>query len=100
MIIYYTKHGKFETLDILDISFEDLHSVDDNTPSYYCDSSNDKCFSQNGLFHRLNGPAQIFGNIQNRFWLNGIYYESIHDWLNDHPNQTNAFQVEMLLKWS
>jgi hypothetical protein len=51
------------------------------------------------IFHRLTGPAEIFPDNQEYFWLNGDLYEDVNDWLKYHPNQDENFKKEMLELW-
>jgi hypothetical protein len=99
--IYYIDDKTF-TSDILDvIPFYKISSPDENTPALEDLKTGYKYWCLKGWkIHRLTGPARICPNGSYDFFLNDKKYTNIHDWLKDHPNQTNAFQVEMLLKYT
>jgi hypothetical protein len=79
----------------------EISSPNENTPAYENLSNGYKLWCKRGWFwHRLTGPAFISDNGRKEFCLNDKPYENIHVWLEEHPNQDNAFQVEMILKWS
>jgi hypothetical protein len=100
--IYYIDGEKFTTNNISDVAWDDISSPDENTPAYNNISEVYKVWCKKGRkCHRLRGPAQIFSDGTTWFCLYGkFYFKNIHSWLEDHPNQDNAFQVEMLLKYS
>lgn len=57
-------------------------------------------YYQYGDRHRENGPAIFFPNGTYKFYLYGIEYDDIKDWLKDHPNQDKVFQAKMILQYS
>jgi hypothetical protein len=101
MYIYYIDGQKFTTENYDDIPWDDFSSPDEETPALENQAEKEKVWCEKGfIWHRLMGPAYIDNDEFYRFWLNDKEYDNIHDWLKDHPNQTNAFQVEMLLKYT
>ncbi len=99
--VYYIDGEKYKTKEGYKIPFDKISSPDENMPAYEDLESGEKLWSEKGrIWHRLTGPAIIRENGNNEFWLNGEYYQNVHDWLKAHPNQDNAFQVEMLLKYT
>jgi hypothetical protein len=99
--VYYVDGEKFTTDKTHEIPLSKISSPDENTPAWENLSTGKKYWCNKGLFlHRLTGPAVINSDGQEHFWLNDNAYKNVHDWLKDHPNQDNAFQVEMLLKYT
>jgi hypothetical protein len=98
--IYYIDGEKLST-DSEDIPWNEISSPDEQTPAYENQTIGGRIWCIKGyVWHRLVGPAVILEDGTYQFWLNGLYYENVHDWLKSHPNQSCAFQVEMLLKYS
>jgi hypothetical protein len=101
MIIYYIDGKKYTTDDWNEMSFDDISSPNENTPAIEYLKTGNKIWCLKGyILHRLIGPARIFSDGREEFCLNGKYYHTIYTWLKEHPNQDNAFQVEMLLKYT
>jgi hypothetical protein len=108
MIIYYIDGNKY--ISKTNIPILKISSPDEQTPAYenlelgfkfWCDKGDVYHRLTGGdIYHRLTGPAIIWNDGYQEFWLNRKKYKNIHDWLLNHPNQTNAFQVEMLLKYT
>ncbi len=99
--IYYIDGEKFTTDDHDDIPRYKISSPDENTPAFEDLKTGHKYWCLEGnRWHRLTGPAIIRKNRSYSFWLNDEHFYSVEEWLKFHPNQTNAFQVEMLLKYS
>ncbi len=99
--IYYINKKRFSIDDFNNIPHYDISSLDENTPAFENLTTDEKRWCLIGFKrHRLTGPAVIWPSGREDFYLNGLYYENIHDWLNAHPNQDNAFQIEMLLKYT
>jgi hypothetical protein len=99
--IYYNNNKKYKTKEGYKIPFDKISSPNEETPAYEDLESGEKLWSEKGrIWHRLTGPAIIRPDGSNEFYLNGKNYENVQDWLKEHPNQTNAFQVEMLLKYT
>jgi hypothetical protein len=100
--IYYIDGEKFTTEDNWHkIPRNNISSPNENVPAIEELNSEYKIWYLKGqICHRLTGPALIRPKGNKEFWLNGVYYRNIYDWLMAHPNQDNAFQVEMLLKYT
>jgi hypothetical protein len=100
--VYYNNNKKYKTKEGYKIPFDKISSPNEDTPAYEDLESGEKRWCEKGrIWHRLTGPAIIHSNGSEWFYLNDIcYYENVKDWLEDHPNQENAFQVEMLLKYT
>jgi hypothetical protein len=96
--IYYIDGEKFISDKVL---WFEISSPNEQTPALENLITGVKEWVVKGYtYHRLTGPAYIASNGTKYFYLNGKRYENIHDWLKDHPNQDNSFQIEMLLKYS
>lgn len=67
-----------------EIPWDNLHSPNDN-PAYEVLSSGYKSWLFEGQKHRLSGPAAIWHNDIEQFYLNGIFY-NFKDWILNHPN--------------
>jgi hypothetical protein len=101
MFIYYIDKVKFVIDDYNKIPFNEISSPDEQTPAYENLTTGEKVWCLKGDFwHRLTGPTRIWPDGKEDFCLNGKRYYNIKEWLKDHPNQDNAFQVEMLLKYT
>jgi hypothetical protein len=103
MFIYYIDGKKYTTNNEEEVNWGDnISSPDENTPAFENTNTGYKIWCKiDWIWHRLTGPAFIISSTDiNDFCLNGLYYKNINDWLKQHPNQDNTFQVEMLLKWS
>jgi hypothetical protein len=99
--IYYVDGKKFTTNDSDEINRYIISSPDENTPALENLSTGSKLWCKKGyIWHRLTGPAYIYHDKSEQFWLNDKRYVNVKKWLIDHPNQSNAFQIEMLLKYS
>jgi hypothetical protein len=84
-----------------EIPLKKISSPDENTPAWENLKTGEKLWCEKGyIFHRLDGPAFISSNGTKKFWLNDKRYDNSKEWLKAHPNQTNAFQVEMFLKYT
>jgi hypothetical protein len=101
MIIYYIDGEKFLTEDNSVIPLLEISSPNERTPAFENLESGFKFWCLNGgIHHRLTGPAFIWDDGRVRFYLNDKRYDNVNDWLKVHPNQDNAFQVEMILKYT
>jgi hypothetical protein len=101
MFIYYVNRKKYTTDDEEDIPWHKVSSPNENKPAVEYILTGYKVWCKKRYFrHRLTGPAIIWPDGYLEYWLNWKKYKNIHDWLKDHPNQTNTFQVEMLLKYT
>jgi hypothetical protein len=98
--VYYVDGEKFTSETLNDVPSFEVSSPNENTPAYEQINGLKVWCLKNWRLHRLTGPAVINSDGSEQFWLNDQSYENIHDWLKDHPNQDNAFQVEMLLKYT
>jgi hypothetical protein len=89
--IYYIDGEKFTT-DREDIPWEDIYSPNDNTSAFENLLTGHKIWCKRGFIrHCLIGPATIWPDGSEYFFINGEPYENIHDWLKDHPNPTLYF---------
>jgi outer membrane protein assembly factor BamB len=102
MEIYYIDGKKFIKSKNKKIPWDYISSPDEQTPAYEDTLTGEKIWCKKlRAYHRLTGPAEIFPDGKKYFYLNSVcYYNDIKYWLSFHPNQDNAFQIEMLLKWS
>jgi hypothetical protein len=99
--IYYIDGEKFTTDHQIKTPWGDISSPNEDTPAIEDLKSEYKFWCEKGdIAHRLTGPAYISNNGTKSFYLNNKHYDNVTDWLKDHPNQDNAFQVEMLLKYA
>jgi hypothetical protein len=102
--IYYIDGEKYTTDDHDKVPIYKISSPDEQTPAFEDLETGYKYWCLQGwIFQRLTGPARIYSEIHSdveEFWLNDKKYTNIHDWLKAHPNQDNAFQIEMLLKYT
>jgi hypothetical protein len=94
MIVYYIDGEKYPTNDWNKIPWKDVSSLDENTPAWESITTKSKLWCRKGrILHRLTGPAYISRNGIEQFYLNGKYYETVHDWLKDHPNPDLYFDA-------
>jgi hypothetical protein len=99
--IYYIDGEKFTTDNYDDIMWDKISSLNEQTPAYEDLSTGEKLWYNKGLIlHRLTGPTYFRADGSYAFWLNDKKYDNVEYWLKDHPNQDNAFQVEMVLKYT
>jgi hypothetical protein len=71
-----------------------LHSPDENTPAIIHPLNGIKFYYKNGKKHRLTGPALLWERYSNEeFWLDGKYYKTIKEWINNHPNPDLYFNT-------
>jgi hypothetical protein len=100
MFVYYVDGERYTTDNDNIIPRNIISSPDENTPAYE-KINGPKVWCEKGyIWHRLTGPAFISPNGTELFFLNDWRYKNIHDWLKAHSNQDNAFQIEMLLKYT
>jgi hypothetical protein len=99
--IYYVDGEKFTTDDWDEIPYDKISSPNEETPAieYLTDGYSKEWCKKGRIWHRLTGPALIDFDGTEYFWLNGKEYKNFQAWLKAHPNKTNIFQVEMLLKY-
>ncbi len=99
--IYYIDGEKFTNDNANEIPFREISSPNEQTPTFEDLETGHKFWCLKGWYwHRLTGPARIWPDGSYSFWLNDHAYKNVNDWLKEHPNQDNTFQVEMLLKYS
>ena len=92
--IYYFDGKKHITKNVNEIPIYEISSPDDKTPAYENLTTGEKVWCLKGDFwHRLTGPARIYPNGRETFWLNDKLYENIHAWLKDHPNPDLYFDA-------
>jgi hypothetical protein len=98
--VYYVNGDQFTTDNYKEIPRDNISSPDEQTPAFENLETGLKLWFNKGyILNRLTGPAVINSNGTKEFWLNDEYYHNIQEWLILHPNQNNAFHVEMLERW-
>jgi hypothetical protein len=101
MYVYYIDGENYITENYDEIPRYKISSPDENTPAFENLKNGQKIWCEKWcIYHRLTGPARFYSDEIYQFWLNGKSYVNVNDWLKDHPNQSNAFQIEMLLKYT
>jgi hypothetical protein len=85
--IYYIDGEKFTTDFLKNIPFLKISSPDEETPAW-CSALTGfrEWYLKGKIMHRLTGPAKILSNGREEFWLNDEFYETIKEWITDHPN--------------
>jgi hypothetical protein len=92
--IYFIDKKKFTTNKYGEIPWKDISSFNENKPAWESIRTGNKFWCKKGrILHRLTGPAQIWINRSEEFWLNGKYYETVKEWINDHPNPDLYFDT-------
>jgi hypothetical protein len=92
--VYYIDGKKFTTDSCEEIPSDKISSPDENTPAFDNLETSSKFWCEKGWYwHRLTGPARIWPDRSEQFWLNDKPYEKIHDWLKDHPNPDLYFDT-------
>jgi hypothetical protein len=94
-LIYYIDGEKYTT-DTTSHRFDSNHisSPDENTPAFENLLTGIKFWCEKDeVFHRLTGPARIFPDGSEYFYINGKFYENVNDWLKDHPNPDLYFDT-------
>jgi hypothetical protein len=87
MFVYYIDGKKFTTDNKDGINFYDISSPNEDIPAFEDLYDGYKSwFEKKVIWHRLTGPARIWFDGTKEFYLNGIGYSSIKEWINDHPN--------------
>jgi hypothetical protein len=91
---YYIDGEKFTT-DIFDkIPRNNISSPNENIPAIEDTLTGEKLWcNEKDFWHRLTGPAYICPDRNEFFYLNGQFYENIHDWLKDHPSPDLYFNA-------
>ncbi len=85
--VYYIDGKKFTTDEYNVIPLFDVSSPDENTPAYENLETGQKLWCiKDGIWHRLSGPARTKSNGTYEFWLNDKYYETVKEWIKEHPN--------------
>jgi hypothetical protein len=92
--IYYIDGEKFTTNNYDEVPIYEISFLDENTPALEDLKTGHKrwCF-KGRILHRLTGPAHIADNGVEDFWLNGIYYRRIKEWIKVHPNPDLYFDA-------
>jgi hypothetical protein len=94
MYVYYIDGEKFKTKYYSKILFINVSSLNEQTPAIEGLADGFKFWCEKEInYHRLTGPARIWSDGTKEFYLNGKYYENIHDWLKDHPNPDLYFDA-------
>jgi hypothetical protein len=84
--IYYIDGKKFTTHNGY-IPWSKFSSPDENTPAWENLSTGFKLWCRRvRILHRLTGPAKIFPDGKKEFWLDEKHYQTIKEWINNHPN--------------
>jgi hypothetical protein len=84
--IYYIDGQKFITNNHDEIPHYEFSSPNENTPAYENLKTGQKLWCLKGYrWHRLTGPALIHRTGCD-YWIEGEYYETVKEWLTDHPN--------------
>jgi hypothetical protein len=92
--IYYIDGEKFTTEDKFSNSlWKKISSPDDNTPAFETSNGYKFYCHLDEQIYRLNGPAEITSDGREDFYLNGKRYETIKEWINDHPNPDLYFDA-------
>jgi hypothetical protein len=92
--IYYIDGEKFTTDNYYDIPRYKISSPDEQTPALENILTGKKFWClKSWQNHRLTGPAIINKDGHERFYLNGIYYPTIREWINEHPNPDMYFDA-------
>jgi hypothetical protein len=94
MYVYYIDGEKFTTKYYAKIPFMHVTSLNENTPAVENLKTGYKVWSKKGfIWHRLTGPARIFPDGKEQFWLNDKSYENVKEWIKDHPNPDLYFDA-------
>jgi hypothetical protein len=91
--IYYIDGKKFTTYDFWNIPWDVISFPNENTPAYEDTLTDEKSWFKERSFHRLTGPAYISPEGNKYFYLNGVSYETIKEWISDHPNPDLYFDA-------
>jgi hypothetical protein len=87
MYVYYIDGEKFTTNNKDEIPWWKISSPDEDTPAFEDLSDGFKAWClKNGFGDRLIGPAKIWSDGREEFWLNDKRYENVKEWIADHPN--------------
>jgi hypothetical protein len=98
--VYFINNQKVETDDFDSIPFDKISSPNEHIPGFQDNKTLHQTWTkENQVLHRLTGPAIFYSNGVNEFWLNGIYFETVNAWLDEHPNQDESFKKEMINRW-
>jgi hypothetical protein len=94
MIIYYIDGEKFTSDNSDEISIRKISSPNENTPAWENTKTGEKLWCEKGfIWHRLTGPAEITSDGREEFWLDKKYYETVKEWINNHPNPDLYFNA-------
>ena len=78
--------------------------IDDYTPELipdgqWIDSCGDEVWIKDGKRHRIDGPAIIYINGELEWCLNGYYYFSFDEWLEENNEITEEQRVMLKLEY-
>jgi hypothetical protein len=92
--IYYIDGKKFTTDYYVNVPIYEISNPVENTPAFEDTLSGEKIWCLKGrCFHRLTGPVHVTDNGVEDFWLNGIYYPRIKEWIAFHPDPDLYFNA-------
>jgi hypothetical protein len=84
--VYYIDSEKFTTDYCDNIPWDKISSPSEETPAFENLETGQKIWCEiRDRWHRLTGPARILPNETCQFYLNGKRYETIKEWIEDHP---------------
>jgi hypothetical protein len=93
-IIYYVDGKEYKTDYYSNVPWDDISSPDENTPAIENLKTRFKFWCLKRInYHRLTGPSRIWANGDKWFCLNGKKYETIKEWIKDHPNPDMYFDA-------
>jgi hypothetical protein len=94
LCIYYIDGEKIISDYSNKIPLYDISSPDENTPALEDLTTGFKFWCEKGrIYHRLTGPAIIYSDGSEYFFLNDEPYENVKNWLKDHPNPDLYFDA-------
>ncbi len=71
-----------------------ISSPNEDTPAFEDLSTGEKLWCLKGYrLHRLTGPARIWSDGQEQFYLNDKIYENVKEWILDHPEPELYFNA-------
>jgi hypothetical protein len=92
--VYYIDGKKFTTNNYGDIPRYEISSPNEETPAYEDTIAGYKEWHEKDwIIHRLTGPARIWPDGKEDFYLNDKRYENVKEWLKDHPNPDLYFDA-------
>ena len=96
MITYYTKEGKFKVRYYENIPLDKLDRK--KGPALVDGILKFKLWYTNGLLHRLDGPAVIWGNGKKEWWINGkkLCTKKVETWIKENNINLKTKQHQTL----